>query len=191
MRAPHYFASPSRDSPTNLDQICPSGPTNSQVQWPTVMVHRPDRLLRYHRNHETLPIWLPNGFNFVYPKVHKDANMLLIEAIKDGSRDGLKFFLHCSSMKKMEAIRRKFMRFTMETKAYMYVVQCADGTLYTGYTTDIERRIKTHNAGKGAKKYTPSQTSCDLDLPGVFPRQKRAAMSAESLFKRGRAERKN
>ena len=47
------------------------------------------------------------------------------------------------------------MRFIMETKAYMYVVQCADGTLYTGYTTDIERRIKTHNAGKGAKYTRP------------------------------------
>ena len=58
-------------------------------------------------------------------------------------------------MRKMEAIRRRFMRFIMETKAYMYVVQCADGTLYTGYTTDIERRIKTHNAGKGAKYTRP------------------------------------
>ena len=47
------------------------------------------------------------------------------------------------------------MRFIMDTKAYMYVVQCADGTLYTGYTTDIERRIKAHNAGKGAKYTRP------------------------------------
>ena len=68
------------------------------------------------------------------------------------------------------------MRFIMETKAYMYVVQCADGTLYTGYTTDIERRIKTHNAGKGAK-----YTSCDLDLPGVFSRQKSCYVSRGTL----------
>ena len=39
----------------------------------------------------------------------------------------------------------------METKAYMYVLECADGSLYTGYTTDVEKRLKTHNAGKGAK----------------------------------------
>ena len=32
-----------------------------------------------------------------------------------------------------------------DSKAYMYVVECADGTLYTGYTTDVERRLKTHN----------------------------------------------
>lgn len=34
---------------------------------------------------------------------------------------------------------------------YVYIVECSDGTFYTGYTTDIERRIKTHNEGKGAK----------------------------------------
>lgn len=34
---------------------------------------------------------------------------------------------------------------------YVYVVRCRDNTLYTGYTTDVERRIATHNAGKGAK----------------------------------------
>ncbi|MGD0336538.1 MAG: GIY-YIG nuclease family protein [Candidatus Omnitrophota bacterium] len=33
---------------------------------------------------------------------------------------------------------------------YLYVVKCRDGTLYTGITTDISRRIKTHNAKKGA-----------------------------------------
>ena len=41
-----------------------------------------------------------------------------------------------------------------DNKAYMYVVECADGTLYTGYTTDVERRLKTHNAGKGCLLYT-------------------------------------
>ena len=71
-------------------------------------------------------------------------------------------------MRKMEAIRRRFMRFIMETKAYMYVVQCADGTLYTGYTTDIERRIKTHNAGKGAK-YTRPRLPVTLIYQESFP----------------------
>lgn len=88
----------------------------------------------------------------------------------------------------MEAIRRRFMRFIMETKAYMYVVQCADGTLYTGYTTDIERRIKTHNAGKGAK-YTRPRLPVTLIYQESFP-DKRAAMSAEALFKRKSREEK-
>lgn len=34
---------------------------------------------------------------------------------------------------------------------YTYIVECSDGTLYTGYTTDVKRRIKVHNSGKGAK----------------------------------------
>lgn len=34
---------------------------------------------------------------------------------------------------------------------YCYIVECSDGTLYTGWTTDAERRIKTHNAGRGAR----------------------------------------
>lgn len=34
---------------------------------------------------------------------------------------------------------------------YVYIVECADGTYYTGYTPDIENRLKLHNHGKGAK----------------------------------------
>lgn len=39
---------------------------------------------------------------------------------------------------------------------FMYVLSCADGTLYTGYTTDVEQRLRAHNAAKGAK-YTRSR----------------------------------
>jgi putative endonuclease len=34
---------------------------------------------------------------------------------------------------------------------FVYIVRCADGTLYTGYTRDVERRIAAHNRGRGAK----------------------------------------
>lgn len=34
---------------------------------------------------------------------------------------------------------------------YTYMVQCADGTLYTGWTTCLEKRLAAHNAGTGAK----------------------------------------
>jgi putative endonuclease len=36
-------------------------------------------------------------------------------------------------------------------KWYVYILQCADGTLYTGITTDVNRRLNEHNSGKGAK----------------------------------------
>ena len=38
---------------------------------------------------------------------------------------------------------------------YAYIVECADGTYYCGYTTDLEKRMNTHNAGKGAKYTRP------------------------------------
>lgn len=39
---------------------------------------------------------------------------------------------------------------------YTYIVECSDGTLYTGWTTSLEKRVKAHNSGKGAK-YTRSR----------------------------------
>ena len=41
-------------------------------------------------------------------------------------------------------------------KAFTYILVCADGTLYTGWTNDLEKRLAAHNAGKGAK-YTRSR----------------------------------
>jgi len=39
---------------------------------------------------------------------------------------------------------------------YVYILRCADGTLYTGITTDVERRVEQHNRGQGAR-YTASR----------------------------------
>ena len=44
---------------------------------------------------------------------------------------------------------------------FVYILRCNDNTLYTGYTTDIERRVKEHNQGKGAK-YTRGRTPVEL-----------------------------
>ena len=44
---------------------------------------------------------------------------------------------------------------------YTYIVKCNDGSLYTGWTTDIEKRIEAHNAGKGAK-YTKARRPVEL-----------------------------
>ncbi len=38
-----------------------------------------------------------------------------------------------------------------DKKWYVYILQCSDGTLYTGITTDINRRLNEHNKGTGAK----------------------------------------
>lgn len=44
---------------------------------------------------------------------------------------------------------------------YTYILQCADGSFYTGWTTDISKRLKTHNAGKGGK-YTRARLPVKL-----------------------------
>lgn len=64
----------------------------------------------------------------------------------------------------------------------MYVLQCIDGTYYTGYTNCLEQRVKTHNAGKGAK-----YTRCRLPVTCIYYETfetKSAAMSAEYYFKK-------
>lgn len=39
---------------------------------------------------------------------------------------------------------------------FTYIVRCSDGTLYTGWTNDLEKRMKAHNEGRGAK-YTKNR----------------------------------
>ena len=70
----------------------------------------------------------------------------------------------------------------MDHKAYMYVVECRDGSYYTGYTTDVKRRLAVHNSGKGAK-YTRARLPVKLIYVEGFA-SKEEAMSAEALLKR-------
>ena len=44
---------------------------------------------------------------------------------------------------------------------YTYIVECSDGTFYTGWTNDLDRRIAAHNSGKGAK-YTKTRRPVTL-----------------------------
>ena len=64
---------------------------------------------------------------------------------------------------------------------HVYVIECADGTLYTGYTTDVERRVAEHDAGEGAK-YTRGRTPVTLRHVESFD-SKSAAMSREYAVK--------
>lgn len=64
---------------------------------------------------------------------------------------------------------------------YVYVLECADGSLYTGYTTDPERRLEEHNAGAGAK-YTRGRTPVELVHVERFE-SRSAAMSREYAIK--------
>lgn len=65
---------------------------------------------------------------------------------------------------------------------YIYIVECRDKTLYTGYTTDLDKRIKTHNAKKGAK-YTRGRTPVILKYYEEFY-NKADAVKRESQIKK-------
>ena len=45
---------------------------------------------------------------------------------------------------------------------YTYIVQCSDGTLYTGWTNCLQKRLKAHNEGKAGAKYTRSKRPVKL-----------------------------
>lgn len=49
----------------------------------------------------------------------------------------------------------------MEANWYLYILRCGDDTLYTGITTDVEKRLEAHRTGKGAK-YTRGRAPLEL-----------------------------
>lgn len=70
---------------------------------------------------------------------------------------------------------------------YVYIVECQDGTYYTGYTTNIKKRIIAHNKGKGAK-YTRGRGPVSLKHTETYE-TKSEAMSREYQIKQfSRAE---
>ncbi len=71
---------------------------------------------------------------------------------------------------------------------YVYMVRCADQTLYTGWTNDLARRLAAHNSGRGAK-YTRSRRPVQLVYAEVCP-DKSAALRREWQIKHLPAKRK-
>lgn len=65
---------------------------------------------------------------------------------------------------------------------YVYIVKCVDGTLYTGYAVDLDRRIGAHNAGRGAK-YTAGRRPVSLVYSESFD-SKSDALKREHALKR-------
>jgi putative endonuclease len=65
---------------------------------------------------------------------------------------------------------------------YCYIVECVDGTFYTGWTTDPERRVATHNKGLGAK-YTKMRRPVKLVYVEEQP-DRNTAMKRERAIKK-------
>ena len=65
---------------------------------------------------------------------------------------------------------------------YTYILECKDGTYYTGWTNNLDKRLKDHNEGKGAK-YTKARLPVSLIYYEEF-QAKEEAMSREYAIKR-------
>ncbi len=64
---------------------------------------------------------------------------------------------------------------------YTYILQCRDGSFYTGWTNDLEKRVRDHNTGKGAK-YTKARRPVELIYFETF-HTKEEAMQREYAIK--------
>lgn len=71
--------------------------------------------------------------------------------------------------------------------AYVYVLRCGDGSLYTGYTKDLERRLKAHREGKGAK-YTRGRGPLTLFYWEGFATKEEALRREAAIKKLSRKE---
>lgn len=65
---------------------------------------------------------------------------------------------------------------------YTYILKCRDGTYYTGWTNNLDQRLKAHNKGKGAK-YTRPRRPVELAYYETFS-TKEEAMRREAQIKR-------
>ncbi len=70
----------------------------------------------------------------------------------------------------------------MPPRAFVYILRCADGSLYTGYTIDLQRRLKQHQSGHGGK-YTRAHRPVELVYSEAY-RTRREAMRREIAIKR-------
>jgi putative endonuclease len=66
---------------------------------------------------------------------------------------------------------------------YIYMLRCADNTLYTGITTDIQRRIKEHNSKQTGAKYTRAKRPVTLVYSEAIPNRS-AALKREAEIKK-------
>ena len=71
---------------------------------------------------------------------------------------------------------------------HVYIIQCSDGSLYTGVTTDVSRRVKAHNDKSGGL-YTRTRTPVKLVYQEPAPNQS-AALKRESQIKKWTKEKK-
>lgn len=74
---------------------------------------------------------------------------------------------------------------------FVYILECSDGSLYTGITTDLERRIEEHNSSKLGAKYTKARRPVKLVYSKKFVSRSRASIEEARIKKLSREEKLN
>jgi len=71
---------------------------------------------------------------------------------------------------------------------YLYILQCADGTLYTGITTDLKRRVREHNSSVLGAKYTQGRRPVKLVFSQAFHNRSLATKEESRIKALSRSE---
>ncbi len=74
---------------------------------------------------------------------------------------------------------------------YVYILKCNDQTLYTGITTDLERRLEEHNTSSRGAKYTRSRRPVEIVYSSKFPHKSAAQKEEYRIKKLNKAEKLN
>lgn len=74
-----------------------------------------------------------------------------------------------------------------ESSCFVYILKCSDGTYYTGWTNNLEKRLDTHNAGLGAK-YTRARIPVELVYSEQCPNKSIALQKERAIKKMSRSQ---
>ena len=80
------------------------------------------------------------------------------------------------------------LNFILNKMYYLYILKCADNTLYTGITTDLKRRVGEHNGGKLGAKYTSARRPVEVVYSKKFKNRALASRAEAKIKKITRAE---
>ncbi|QQK74254.1 GIY-YIG nuclease family protein [Salicibibacter cibarius] len=167
-------------------------------------VYRPDRLTEVFNACERVQL-APKRLQFVHPKADKEANMVLVETIK-GGKPGVKTlppivvydrdenyteqFLQAYGGKELgEEQRLAKVAGKDVANHYVYMLECKDGSYYTGYTREPYARLAKHNEGAGAK-YTRGRGPVTLIHLQAFPSKEEAMREEWRIKQLPKAEKK-
>ena len=74
---------------------------------------------------------------------------------------------------------------------FVYILKCSDNTLYTGITSDLNRRVKEHNSSKLGAKYTKARRPCKLVYSKEFASRSAAQIEESRIKKLSRSQKKS